>query len=151
MQSRGPWAGVALSLVAALSLIFAGCGKNEGAKKDDKDKGTQVAKKDDKKDEKKGDTKHSGWWCDEHGVPEGDCSMCSDKAAAEFKKKGDWCKEHERAKSQCFICDPKLKDKFAAGYKAKEGKDPPPPTENMPKCEKKEDKKEDKKEPEKKP
>jgi hypothetical protein len=71
--------------------------------------------------------KHDGWWCDEHGIPEAECSMCSAKVAAEFKKKGDWCNEHNRAKSQCFKCDPKLKEKFAALYRAKEGKDPPEP------------------------
>jgi hypothetical protein len=68
---------------------------------------------------------HSGWWCDEHGVPEEKCSQCSSKMAADFQKKGDWCAEHDRAKSQCFICDPKLKESFAAQYRAKEGKEPP--------------------------
>jgi hypothetical protein len=67
--------------------------------------------------------------------------MCSAKVAAEFKKKGDWCNEHDRAKSQCFLCDPKLKEKFAALYRAKYGKEPPP-TEDE---EKKDDKKEEKK------
>ncbi|HJZ58431.1 MAG TPA: hypothetical protein VKE74_26045 [Gemmataceae bacterium] len=70
---------------------------------------------------------HSGWWCDEHGVPEDECSMCSAKVAKEFKAKGDWCEKHDRAKSQCFICDPSLKDKFAVQYRAKEGKEPPEP------------------------
>ncbi len=69
---------------------------------------------------------HSGWWCDEHGVPEAECSMCSGKVAAEFKKKGDWCDLHDRAKSQCFICDPSLAAKYAARYEAKYGKQPPP-------------------------
>lgn len=68
---------------------------------------------------------HSGWWCAEHGVPEGQCSQCSSKVAANFQKKGDWCAEHDRAKSQCFLCDPSLKEKFAAQYRAKEGKEPP--------------------------
>lgn len=70
---------------------------------------------------------HSGWWCDEHGIPEEECSMCSAKVAKELKAKGDWCDLHDRAKSQCFLCDPSLKDKFAARYKAKEGKEPPDP------------------------
>ncbi len=68
---------------------------------------------------------HSGWWCGEHGVPEAECSMCNSKVAAAFKSKGDWCDEHDRAKSQCFKCDPKLQEKFAALYRAKEGKEPP--------------------------
>jgi hypothetical protein len=58
--------------------------------------------------------------------------MCSAKVAADFKKKGDWCEEHDRAKSQCFICNPKLKDKYAALYRAKYGKEPPEPTDNHP-------------------
>jgi hypothetical protein len=68
---------------------------------------------------------HTGWWCNEHGIPEAECSMCSSKVAAEFQKKGDWCQEHDRAKSQCFICDPAAKEKYAAKYRAKYGKEPP--------------------------
>ncbi len=75
-------------------------------------------------DKKKGHD-HSGWWCDEHGIPEEVCSMCSAKVAADFQKKGEWCAEHDRAKSQCFLCDPTLKEKFAAQYRAKYGKEPP--------------------------
>ncbi|WP_437186732.1 RND transporter [Planctomicrobium sp. SH668] len=70
---------------------------------------------------------HSGWWCNEHGIPEEVCSMCSTKAAADFQKKGDWCKEHDRADSQCFKCHPELEAKFAAQYEAKFGKQPPTP------------------------
>lgn len=70
-------------------------------------------------------TKHSGWWCDEHGLPEGVCSMCSAKVAADFQKAGDWCAEHDRAKSQCFKCNPLLKESFADQYRAKYGKEPP--------------------------
>ena len=78
---------------------------------------------------------HSGWWCDEHGVPEAECSMCSGKVAAAFKKKGDWCAKHDRAKSQCFLCDPSLEAKYAARYEAKYGKKPPVPEENRAKAE----------------
>lgn len=71
---------------------------------------------------------HSGWWCDEHGVPEAECSMCSKKAYKEFQAKGDICDKHpDRAKSQCFLCNPGLKAEFAKKYKAKEGKEPPEP------------------------
>lgn len=69
--------------------------------------------------------KHSGWWCDEHGVPEAVCSMCSPKVAADFQKAGDWCADHDRAKSQCFKCNPSLKESFADQYRAKYGKEPP--------------------------
>jgi hypothetical protein len=67
-----------------------------------------------------------GWWCAEHGIPEAECSMCNAKVAEAFKKKGDWCKAHDRAESQCFICNPNLKEKYAAIYRAKYGKEPPP-------------------------
>jgi hypothetical protein len=102
-----------LSLSAGVFVL--GCGQSNQESKTDK-KATPVA-------EKKGD--HEGWWCPEHGLPEAECSQCDARSAADFKAKGDWCAEHERAKSQCFKCDPKLKDKYAAIYRAKEGKEPP--------------------------
>lgn len=118
---------IGLGLFAAVALLAGGC---ESKTAQNKDAGKQVVHKDgdghDHSKDKAGDTKHSGWWCDEHGIPEADCSMCSAKVAAECKKKGDWCDKHERAKSQCFLCDPKLKEKYAAQYRAKYGKEPPP-------------------------
>lgn len=72
---------------------------------------------------------NDGWWCVEHGVPEGVCALCNSKVAADLKKKGDWCKEHDRPESQCFICHPELEDKFAAQYQAKYGKKAPKPSE----------------------
>jgi hypothetical protein len=71
---------------------------------------------------------HEGWWCNEHGVPEEVCALCSAKIAADFKAKGDWCQEHDRPESQCFICHPEKKAEFAALYEAKYGKLPPDPT-----------------------
>jgi cobalt-zinc-cadmium efflux system membrane fusion protein len=73
---------------------------------------------------------HSGWWCDEHGVPEDECGRCNSKLAAEFQKKGDWCKEHDRPDSQCFICHPEYEAQFAAKYEAKYGEKPPKPEAN---------------------
>jgi cobalt-zinc-cadmium efflux system membrane fusion protein len=70
---------------------------------------------------------HSGWWCNEHGVPEEECGLCDAKLAAEFQRKGDWCKEHDRPDSQCFACHPDLEAAFAARYEAKYGKKPPKP------------------------
>ncbi len=81
------------------------------------------------KDEKKGHS-HDGWWCDEHGVPEGECAQCNSKIAADFKKKGDWCKDHDRPDSQCFICHPEKMEEYAAKYEAKLGKKPPKPVLN---------------------
>lgn len=73
------------------------------------------------------DSKHGEWWCAEHGIPESDCIMCQPSKLAEHKAKGDWCEKHDRVKSQCFKCDPTLKEKYAAVYRAKYGKEPPPP------------------------
>lgn len=137
----------ALALAIALPLAWlVGCDKPAATTKDTKqgDKPGPVAKGDDKKGESnkeitKDESKHSGWWCDEHGMPEEECSMCSPKVAGAFKAKGDWCDKHDRAKSQCFVCTPKLKEQFAAKYRAKYGKEPPP-TEDE---EKKDDKKPD--------
>jgi hypothetical protein len=111
----------ALAAMAVCGLfVAAGCnqgGSGDVAKADATGKEKPaVAKKDD----------HSGWWCAEHGIPEDECSMCSAKVAKECKARGDWCEKHDRAKSQCFICDPSLKEKFAARYRAKYGKEPPP-------------------------
>lgn len=70
---------------------------------------------------------HSGWWCDEHGVPEAECGLCDAKLAADMQRKGDWCKTHDRPDSQCFLCHPELEATFAARYEAKYGKKPPKP------------------------
>ena len=119
------WTGSGLSLViAALLLSSTGC-----SQKDDRQAKVKSAKADDKKD-LKADAKHDSWWCEEHGVPEEICSLCSDTAAAKFKKDGDWCKLHDRAQSQCFKCDPKLYEKYEAQYEAKYGKKPPRPPED---------------------
>lgn len=133
--------GVGLSFMTALAIAAGGCSNagQTGAQGKGPSKASQVA------DAKKGEeSKHSGWWCDEHGVPEAECSMCSPKVARDFKAKGDWCEKHDRAKSQCFLCDPSLKEKYAAQYRAKYGKEPPP-TEDDQKDTKDGDKKPDEK------
>jgi hypothetical protein len=105
------------SLLAVSVVVLGGCSK-EAPKADQGGTPKQAA-------EKKVDD-HSGWWCEEHGIPEAECSMCSAKVAKECKAKGDWCEKHDRAKSQCFLCYPSLKEKYAAKYRAKYGKEPPP-------------------------
>lgn len=80
-------------------------------------------------DHASGDHDHSGWWCNEHGVPEEECALCKTSLIADFKAKGDWCDEHNRPDSQCFIHHPENLAKFAARYEAKYGKQPPKPTE----------------------
>ena len=114
--------GSVLLLIAAAAFVAVGCGQ------ENKDKQSQADKKE--ADKGKDGTKHDHWWCEEHGIPEGECVMCSEKLTKEAKAKGDWCK-HNRAKSQCFACDPKLKETYAARYRAKyPGKEPPPATDN---------------------
>lgn len=48
-------------------------------------------------------------WCDEHGVPESQCTRCNPKLVPAFKATGDWCSEHGLPESQCLICNPDLK------------------------------------------
>lgn len=111
-----------VALVAALAMLT-GCGKE-----------AEPAKVDKGPDKKAAEAKapHSGWWCDEHGVPEKECSMCSEAVFKKLKP-DEVCKKHpDRAAAQCFICNPELWAKSAAVYKANTGKEPPEPTENLP-------------------
>ena len=134
--------GLALALLAILAVFAGGCGQGDGkqAGSDGKDSGPEAKRgqgivergdHDGDGKPKAAETKHDGWWCDEHGIPEAECSMCSKKVAEACKAKGDWCAKHNRARSQCFKCDPKLKEVFAAKYRARfNGKEPPPITED---------------------
>jgi hypothetical protein len=124
--------GVALALTAVVAVFVGGCGQAENKQQASVDT-KKVHKVEDNAPAKKAgeETKHEGWWCDEHGIPEAECSMCSKKVADACKAKGDWCEKHNRAKSQCFKCDPSLKEKFAARYRAMyNGKEPPPITDD---------------------
>ncbi|MBI4953040.1 MAG: hypothetical protein HY908_13480 [Myxococcales bacterium] len=47
-------------------------------------------------------------WCEEHGVPESQCTRCDPSLAAAFKATNDWCKEHGLPESQCTKCNPGL-------------------------------------------
>jgi hypothetical protein len=122
-----------LMVTAVMVLAFSSVGCNQPAKTDDKKqaKNTDDKKGGGKKEITKGDTKHDGWWCDEHGIPEHICSLCSTEFAEKAKKEGDWCKIHDRAQSQCFKCDPSKYKKFEDMHIAKYGKAPnrPPETE----------------------
>jgi hypothetical protein len=118
--------GLVLTLVAAGGLVV-GCGPMENKGGEAKGQGGHAeADSDARGAEKNKGHDHSGWWCDEHGVPEEVCAQCNARLAAEYQKKGDWCKEHDRPDSQCFLCHPELKERFAAQYRAKYGKEPPP-------------------------
>lgn len=142
--------GSAFALFAAIAVLASGCGKDQPVgetKGSEKDR--PVAKNDgykghDPKDPPKADPKddHSGWWCNEHALPEDVCDLCHKKYRESEKAKGNWC-EHNRVKTSCFKCNPGLKEKYAAEYKAKFSKDPPPTEEEEEK--KKEEGKKDKK------
>ena len=109
-------ASAAITLIVAAALL-PGCGQGEKEPKKDGSEKPVAAKK---------ETKHDDWWCKEHGIPEEECSMCSAKAAKACKANGDWCEKHKRGLSQCFICNPKRKEFYAARYRVKYGKEPPP-------------------------
>ena len=116
-----------MTATATLAVAFVcGCGQT-GTTPSQSEKAESAARNEETASVQKKDSgsDHSGWWCNEHGVPEGVCARCDSKLAAEFQKKGDWCKEHDRPDSQCFICHPELMAKFAAQYEAKFGKQPP--------------------------
>ncbi len=123
---------VSLALLGTVAFV-AGCGDSTTTKPTGGTDSTPVAENSDHDDHnhKKGEEAgHNldGWWCTEHGVPEGECTRCDSSLIAGFKDKGDWCKEHDVPESQCFKCNPKRAEKFIARYEAKFGKQPPQPT-----------------------
>ena len=48
-------------------------------------------------------------WCEEHGVPETQCTRCDPSLVPAFQAANDWCAEHGLPMSQCTIHDPNLK------------------------------------------
>src|SRR5579859_6427561 len=123
MDFSNRFAAIMMILFSASAFAAAGCGKEDG-KGGQANNGKPEKKSTNDSDEKKTHD-HSGWWCEEHGLPESLCSLCNNEVAAKCKKDGDWCKLHDRAKSQCFKCEPKLYEKYAAMYQANFGKAPP--------------------------
>lgn len=47
-------------------------------------------------------------WCEEHAVPESQCTRCNAKLIPAFKATGDWCEQHQLPKSQDTQCNPNL-------------------------------------------
>jgi hypothetical protein len=104
-------------------FIAAGCGQPTASTEK---KVKEVAKATEPKED------GHGWWCNDHGVVEEECSMCQQKVFKKLKY-DDICPKHrERSKAQCFICTPELWEKSKAVYVAKMGKEPPEPKDNMP-------------------
>ena len=108
-------------------LLVVGCGAPSTTKPDgDPTNEKAVAKGDPKDKAAPKDEGDHGWWCNEHGVKEEECSMCQKEVFKKLKP-DEICPNHpDRAKAQCFICNPELRAKNAAIYKAKYGKEPPP-------------------------
>ena len=48
-------------------------------------------------------------WCDEHAVPESQCTRCNAELIPAFKATQDWCDEHGLPESQCLACNPSLR------------------------------------------
>ena len=133
--------GSAFALFATIAILAGGCGKAGQpvgeTKGSEKEKVVAQNTGDNKGSGNVEDTgDHSGWWCPEHGIPEHVCDLCSRKYREAEKAKGNWC-EHNRVKTSCFKCNPGLKEKYAAEYKAKFSKDPPPTEEDEEKKDKK--------------
>lgn len=121
------WTGVAL-LAGLLAVV--GCGQQTAQNTGGDKKGKEVAKAEPKAEPK--DEGGHGWWCEDHGVKEEECSVCQSKVFKKLKP-DEICPKHpDRAKAQCFICNPDLWEKSKAVYVAKYGKEPPEPKENLP-------------------
>jgi hypothetical protein len=45
-------------------------------------------------------------WCEEHQVPESQCTRCHPELIPAFKASGDWDEEHHLPMSQCTECTP---------------------------------------------
>lgn len=93
---------ILITLIVTVGL--AGCSKDKA--EPSKSTATQTEKSEAKKDVKPGSHED---WCEEHAVPESQCTLCDPKLAAAFKATGDWCVEHNLPESQCRKCNPDLK------------------------------------------
>ena len=102
--------------ILVLSLFLgtvAGCSKADPSKVD-----TSKAQATEKGDpEKKSDKGHAPAtvkpgshedWCEEHQVPESQCTRCNKDLIPAFKATNDWCPEHGLPESQCKICNPEI-------------------------------------------
>lgn len=47
-------------------------------------------------------------WCDEHQVPESQCTKCNPELIPAFQATNDWCEEHGMPESQCTKCNPEI-------------------------------------------
>lgn len=101
---------IVTTLMLALSLTFGACSKSG-----EKDPGGTTQKQEAKTPEGTGHAPKDAVpgshedWCEEHQVPESQCTRCDPSLAAAFKATNDWCDEHGLPESQCLKCNPDLK------------------------------------------
>ena len=100
---------LALSLAAAAACSKETSGPSQG-------KTSQTSEKSAQAEKKEGGHAPAGVkpgshedWCDEHQVPESQCTRCNPDLIPAFKATNDWCEEHGLPESQCTICNPELK------------------------------------------
>lgn len=98
------------ALILAMLVVVGGCSKSGG----DTEK-TPAANEEPAKKEGAGHAakdvvpgSHEDW-CEEHQVPESQCTRCDPTLAAAFKATDDWCEEHGLPESQCLKCNPDIK------------------------------------------
>lgn len=92
-------------LSLGICLAFAGCSKDEGTA----EAGRQgVATKQSAHAPANVAPGSHEDWCQEHAVPESQCTLCNPSLSAAFKATGDWCEEHGLPESHCRKCNPDL-------------------------------------------
>lgn len=97
-------------VVAAVALIGAGCGGQGTESRTNEAATTQAASPPSGEGHAAGVVPGSYEdWCEEHGVPESQCTRCDASLIPAFQAANDWCGEHGLPMSQCTIHDPNLK------------------------------------------
>lgn len=101
----------------SILFLFLALGTVTGCSKADPSKASPTEKAD---TEKKADKEHAPAgvkpgshedWCEEHQVPESQCTRCNKDLIPAFKATNDWCPEHGVPESQCKICNPGIEIK----------------------------------------
>lgn len=93
--------------VFTLALAVSACSKDTGTTAKADPKGTAQAAKAGHAPNGVKPGSHEDW-CEEHAVPESQCTRCNPALIPAFKATGDWCAEHAVPESQCLKCNPKL-------------------------------------------
>lgn len=94
-----------LIVCASLFLALGAC-KKEGATSGDNAKKAEKSEKGHAPSGVKPGSHED--WCEEHQVPESQCTRCDADLIPAFQAANDWCEEHGLPESQCTICNPDL-------------------------------------------